>query len=111
MLSHPEFFLDCVGRGNNLNENYREIRIITKTTALFHRIPKEVITKLNSEKQSSVDKRECMDLLRIADIAKARCYNIKVLLSYEVTSTAFFLTKDGFLRAASNKSLETDTIC
>ena len=45
-----------------------------------------------------------MDLLRIVDIARARCYNINVLLSYEVTSTSFFLTKDGFLRAASNKS-------
>ena len=68
-MPSKEFFLDCMERGNNLYENFRETKIVTKITALFHRIPKEVIKK-------------CLDILRIVDIARARCYNINVLLSY-----------------------------
>ena len=45
-----------------------------------------------------------MILLRSVDVARARAYDVKTLLSYEIASTSFILTKDGYLRPASNNS-------
>ena len=83
-MPSKESFLDCMERGNNMCETFRETRIVTKTTALLHRIPKEVIKKLKSENQSSVDKKssawiyyELWTLLEQAVIISMFFYPIK----------------------------------
>ena len=64
---------------------------------LFDRISKEVIKKAISQIQQAKDiKKESMILLRSMDVARARAYDVKTLLSYETASTSFFLTKDGY---------------
>ena len=72
---------------------------------LFDRISKEVIKKVLSQNQQPKDiKKGSMILLRSVDVVCARAYDIKTLLFYVIESTSFFLTKDGYLRPASNKS-------
>ena len=72
---------------------------------LLDRISKEVIKKVISQKQQAKGiKKESMILLRSVDVAHATAYDVKTLLSYEIASTFFFLTKDRYLRPASNKS-------
>ena len=103
--STKAFFLGCIDRGDKLYNDFRDTRIVKKTSALLDRISKAGIPKAKSGNQTSIDKKkETMDLLRIVDIARARCFSIDVLLSFEVTNTSLFLVKDNFLREASNKS-------
>ena len=92
-------------RGNQLYKSYRQERIVEKTARLFDRIPQAKIEKTKDPIQVLPDKKkECMNLLRYVDIARARRYDIKYLLSFEITITSFFLTKENYLRPAENKS-------
>lgn len=91
--------------GEKLFQEFRDSRIVFKKKMLFDKITKEVIKKEKNHDQPTKDlNKESMVLLRSVDIARARCYDVKTLLSYEITSTSFFLSKNGFLRPASNKS-------
>ena len=49
-------------------------------------------------------KKDTMTLFRSVDIARARCYDIKKLLSYEMTITPHCLVEYGFLRSSDTKS-------
>ena len=78
---------------------------LLKNKILFDRISKEVIKKVISQNQQAKDiKIESMILLRSMDVARARAYDVKILLSYERASTSFFLTEDRYLQSTSNKS-------
>ena len=100
-----QFLLGCLERGDKLFHDYRNNRTVLKNKMLFDCISKEVIKKVISQNQQAKDtKKESMILLKSVDVAHARAYDVKTLLSYEIGSTSFFLTKDGYLRPASNKS-------
>ena len=72
---------------------------------VIDRISKEVIKKVISQNQQAKDiKKESMILLRSVDVARARAYDVKTLLFYEIASTSFFLTEEKYVRPASNKS-------
>ena len=44
-------------------------------------------------------------MLRTVDIARSRCYDVKMLLSYELTTTSYFLMDDdGYMRSSKSKS-------
>ena len=45
--------------------------------------------------------------MRMIDFARTRNFNIKDLLEYELSSTSFFLSKDGFLRKSQKSDLLT----
>ena len=44
-------------------------------------------------------------LKRTIDIARVREYSVRILLSYEITFTSLFLTKDGFLKKCNKSDL------
>lgn len=46
--------------------------------------------------------KETSDAQRITEIARDRNYYIDTLLSHELTSTSFFLTKDGTVLKTNN---------
>ena len=48
---------------------------------------------------------EKLTTVRTLDVARAQGYDVKKLLSYEVTSISFFLMKEGFMRKAGKSEL------
>ena len=99
------FFIGSIERGEDLYNKFRKERIVEKNTSLFKIISQQKIKNPKNNVQDAVDKKkDTMTLLRTVDIARARCYDIKKLLSYELTSIPHFLTEDGFLRSAKTKS-------
>ena len=100
-----QFLPGCLERGDKLVHDYRNNCILLENKILFDRISKELIKKVISQNQQAKDiKKESMILLRSVDVARARAYVVKILLSCEIASTSFFLTNDGYLRPASNMS-------
>ena len=62
-----------------------------KNKMLFAAITKEVLKKETNQDQSAkVLKKESKIFLRSVDVARTLCYDVKTLLSYEVTSTSFY---------------------
>ena len=86
-----QFLLGCLERADKLFYDYSNNRIVLKNKMLFDRISKEVIKKVISQNQQAKDiKKESMILLRSVDVARARAYDVKTLLSHEIASTSFF---------------------
>ena len=50
-------------------------------------------------------KKETISAIRSIDYARLRDYSIDELLKFELTSTAFFLMKDGYLRKSTKSEL------
>ena len=50
-------------------------------------------------------KKEKISAIRSIDYARLRDYSIAELLKFELTSTAFFLMKDGYLRKSTKSEL------
>ena len=82
---------------------FYKYRLEEKTIKLFDKIPlKRKSTKNVSSSSSSTSKldlkKETVSFMRMIDFARTRNFDIKDLLEYELSSTSFFLSKDGFLR-------------
>ena len=50
-------------------------------------------------------KKETIEFMRHIDIARMRNYDISYLLQHDITSTSFFLTKDGMLQRSQKSEL------
>ena len=80
------------------SEEYRQKRLIDGSVKLFDRIKKPQIYKKKKE-PPKID-------LGAEKIARAQGYDVrKLLLSSEITSTSFFLMKDGFMRKSGKSEL------
>ena len=51
--------------------------------------------------------KETTSFIRNIDYARRRDYSLTNLLKYEITSTSFYLTKDGFFRKHKKTELAT----
>ena len=99
-----QFLPGCLERGDKLVHDYRNNCIVLENKIVFDRISKELIKKVISQNQQAKDIKKESILLRSVDVARARAYVVKILLSHEIASTSFFLTNDGYPRPASNMS-------
>ena len=69
-------------------------------------IPKFRKKKSNTHGSNIVDlKKETVSFVRHIDFARLRMYNIQRLLQFQINSTSFFLTKDGYLRKSQKSQL------
>ena len=98
--------LNCMERGENHYTEYRESRIVNKSKCLFDTISFKSGTKKKKNATKVTDLRKVhTEFTRTIDIARVRGYCVRTLLSYEITSTSLFLTKDGFLRKSTKSEL------
>ena len=84
----------------------RQDRLIQKTKQIFDKISRPVLTKKQLSAEVKVNpEKENLKLVRTVDIARARGFDLKILFSYEITSTSLFLSlPDGTLRTPTSKS-------
>ena len=88
-----EYLLSCCEEGEVIYTTYRQKRLIDSSVKLFDRIAKPRIQK-KIKQQPKVDlAAEKLTMVRTVDVARAQGYDVKKLLSYEVTSTSFFLMR------------------
>ena len=72
-------------------------------------IPK---TRKKEKKKNTVTKndlnKETVKFLRLIDYGRLRGFDMKVLMSYEISPTSFYLTKDGLMRKSNKSELATE---
>ena len=101
-----EFHLGCKTIGEEEYGKFKSKRLEKKTVKLFYVIPKVRKKKSNTHASNTVDlKKETVSFVRHIDFLRLRIYNIQRLLQFEITSTSFFLTKDGYLRKSQKSQL------
>ena len=90
--------LKCKELGQQIYADFYQSRLDKKSVKLFDNIPK---TRKTTKSESLIIKfdlnKEAVNFLRKVDFARLRKYDIKHLLTYEISSTSFYLTKDGYL--------------
>ena len=106
MDEETSFLLACVKAGEDNYNRFREARLIDKKEKLFDPITKVRKMRKNSATTKKADvKKETISAIRNIDYSRERNYSISDLLCYELTSTSFFLTQDGFLRKSPKSEL------
>ena len=101
-----EFHLGCIRIGAEEYGKFKSERLEKKTVRLFDVIPNVRKKKSNTHASATVDlKKEIVSFVRHIDFARLCMYNIRRLLQFEITSTSFFLTKDGYLRKSQKSQL------
>ena len=94
-----QFHLGCITIGEEDYGKFKSDRLEKKTVKIFDVIPKVRKKKSNTYVSNTVDlKKETVSFLIHIDFATLRMYNIQHLLQFEINSTSFFLTKDGYLK-------------
>ena len=106
---HEEFYLnyDTLGKANR-GEFYKT-RLEEKSKQLLDNIP---MTRKKKKKTESVTKydldKETVKFLRLIDYGRSRGFDMRVLMSYEISPTSFYLTKDGLMRKSNKSELVTE---
>ena len=100
------FLINFIKNREECYDDYRTTRLLNKTKKLFVPIQKINKTKRVSLASKKIDvKKETISAIRSNDYARLRDYSIAELLKFELTSTAFFLMKDGYLRKSTKSEL------
>lgn len=110
-VEEVDFLLNCVSLGESARDEFYESRFEKKTASLFDKITKTKKTKQKSKKKQVIYDvaKETVNFLRTIDYSRLRNFDLKLLLTYEITPTSFYLMKDGFIRK-SNKSELTNEL-
>ena len=99
------FFLNCFTKGKE-NYKFKKERLQDKETKLFNTIPITRPTTRKGKIWKAPDvKKETINFLRIVNYSRLREFDVQFLLSYEIVSTWFYLTKDGSLRKSPKSEL------
>ena len=101
------FLLNCIEKGEDMYQEYRRSRLVDRSKKLFDVIScqRTKTKKAVTEKPVDLNKVQA-DFVRVIDIARCRGYNVRNLLSYEITTTSYFLTTaDGYLTKAAKFEL------
>ena len=101
------FLINCIKKGEENYNEFRQARLIDKTKNLMDPITKVRKIRKHSAPNKKIDiKKEAIMAIRNIDYARLRNYSISDLLCYELTSTSFFLTQDdGYLRKSEKLEL------
>ena len=100
------FILEVEDYGERLYTEYKKERLVEKTKQIFDTISKPIPgkKKVSAEKEIKPEK-ELLTLIRTVDIARARGYDLRNLLRYEIAALAFYLfTSTNSLKTPTSKS-------
>ena len=104
-----QFYLNCQQLGKAARSQFYKTRLEEKTMQLLDNIPKTKKTKKKTKTVITYDlNKETVKFLRQIDFARLRGFDMKVLLSYEISPTSFYLTKDGLMRKTGKSDLVTE---
>lgn len=93
-----EFKLTCILEGQKEYNKFRDEVFIQKFNKLRYPLLRKKVFKRNNEPKCLDVAKETSHTQRIIEIARERGYTIDTLLTFELASTSFFLTKDGVLQ-------------
>ena len=103
------FLLSCIDEGEVRYKEFIRTRFEEKTKKIFDTIPKTRVTKTKRKKDEIPDiKKETISFMRSIDQGRLRQYNIQDLMSFEITNTSFFLTKENYLKKGIKSEMGTE---
>lgn len=100
-----EFSLNCITEGCKQYNDFRDEVFRQRSKQLLHPLSKKKFIKEKIGIRSFDASKETSSAQRIIEIGRERGYSIDNLLTYELTSTSFFLTKDGELHKTNKSEL------
>lgn len=103
--SKVDFNLKCIAEGEKEYNNFRDQVFKQKSKQLLHPLSKKKFMKGKTDIRSVDVAKETSTAQRIIEIGRERGYSIDSLLTYELTSTSFFLTKGGELHKTNKSEL------
>lgn len=100
------FYIHCLVKGEEAYDKFQEERLVNKSKDLFETIPMtwSSVGTENLWKPPAVNK-ETINFLRMVDYARLWEFDIDYLLTHEVSSTSFYLAKDGNLPKSMKSKL------
>ena len=97
--------LDCFEKGEELYKDYRKTRLVERTKGLFDTIHRVHFKKKKILKENKPDLSKLKgEFSRYIEVARARNYDLRKHLSYEVTDKPYFLSPDGCYLTKGKKS-------
>jgi hypothetical protein len=97
--------LNCFEKGEELYKDYRKTRLVERTKGLFDTIHRVHFKKKKILKENKPDLSKLKgEFSRYIEVARARNYDLRKLLSYEVTDKPYFLSPDGCYLTKGKKS-------
>ena len=110
--AEEDFLMNCISLGKAARNECYESRLTEKNIQLLETIPKtKKIIKKKSEKKEYDLAKETVKLLRHIDYARLRDFDLKILMSYEISPTCFHLKKGGLIRKPNKSKLITELKC
>ena len=103
------FLLNCLTLGKIERNEFYVTRFEKKLLKLFDIIPRTRKVKKVKPKQTKQDlDRETVKFLRTVDYARVRGFDLQSMLKSEISTTSFYLTKDGYIRKPNKAELSTE---
>ena len=97
--------LNCFEKGEELYKDCRKTRLVERTKGLFDTIHMVHFKKKKILKENKPDLSKLKgEFSRYIEVARARNYDLRKLLSYEVTDKPYFLSPDGCYLTKGKKS-------
>ena len=92
--------MESVKIGEKEYDKFKEERLEEKSANILDRISNVKMTEKQTNKRLKMPniKKETTMFLRVVEIALIRGFDLHALLRKEITTTSFFLLKDGYLR-------------
>ena len=104
-----KFYLNHATLAKSAREEFYRTRLRDKSKSLFDNIPKTRKPKQKVSSAKSYDlNKETVQFLRYIDYGRLRGFDMKTLMSYEISPTSFYLTKDGLMRKSDKSKLTTE---
>ena len=104
--SNEEFLLNFSTLAKTAREDFYQSRLIEKSKQILDAIPK---TRKKTMKKNSTEtydlSKETVKFLRHIDYCRLRKFDLRCLLSYEISPTPFYLVKDGLMRKPNKSDL------
>ena len=106
LLLEQHFLLNCLTEGQTAYDKFRHERLDTKSAQLFDTITKtQTCSKKVKVWKAPHVKKKTINFLQMVDYARLRDFNVMSLLTHEVATTSYYLTKDNDLRKSPKSEL------
>ena len=103
------FLLNCPSLGKIECNEFYATRFEKKSLKLFDTIPKTRKIKKIKPKQTTQDlNRKNVKFLQTVDYARVRGFDLRSMLKSEISTTSFYLTKDGYIRKPNKAELSAE---
>ena len=103
-----EYILHAHEKGETAYQTFVKERLTEKSKSILDPIHKMFPKKQKVKSATESALKETSDTLRWIEIARSRGFSAETLLRYELTSTSYYLTSDGFLKKPEKAQLSKE---